>query len=62
MSENETDMASDLDLLDAVVIEDDTVVDDTVVDDTVVDELVEVIDEATALAPAETEEVDDDDP
>ena len=46
MSENETDMASDLDLLDAVVIEDDTVV----------DELVEVIDEATALAPAETEE------
>ena len=62
MSENETDMASGLDLLDAVVIEDDTVVDDTVVDDTVVDELVEVIDEATALAPAETEEVDDDDP
>ncbi len=66
MSENETDVASDLDLLE--VTDDDTVADDTVVDDTpeeaVEDPLegLEVIDEAAALAPAATEEVDDDDP
>ncbi len=76
MSENETNAASDLDLLE--VIDDDTGADDTVADDTGVDDTVaddtpeaavedqleglEVIDEAAALAPAATEAVDDDDP
>ena len=72
MSEHDTDITSDLDLLDDAtagpdddvavddVADDDVADDDVAVDDVADDDAVEVIDEAAALAPVEGEQVDDD--